>query len=193
MRCPNLRHDRSILTYSCTRTLSLFHSTRANNSIHDMHHSNWHLRTDIEQTLLKIDDVAGSQEDLSAEEMLILRGSVSPPTPRIQDSLTTFVHPPPSIFIFRSRSPPWRPVAELHSPSLSTPISPQPGQLHLYREAVERLNANIAFKGDAGEEGARIAELVETGAKKLTGLFTKLVAEGSSGTSFTSLPSMHPD
>lgn len=89
-------------------------------------------RNNIERTLEKIDDVATNQEDLSAEESLILRG-------------------------------------------------PQPGQLHQYKEALERLNANIAFKaGDAGEM-AKIADLVETGAKKLTQVFTKIIAEASSG------------
>ncbi|KAF5342487.1 hypothetical protein D9611_001411 [Ephemerocybe angulata] len=90
-------------------------------------------RNNIDKTLEKIDDVATNQEDLSAEESLILRG-------------------------------------------------PQAGQLLQYKEALERLNANIAFKaGDSGEI-AKIADLVETGAKKLAQVYTKIVAEASSGT-----------
>ncbi|KAJ7092354.1 Cullin repeat-like-containing domain protein [Mycena belliarum] len=57
---------------------------------------------------------------------------------------------------------------------------PQPGQLPVYQEALERLNASIAFKSsDRGTLDT--ARLVETGAKKLTQLFTKLVAEASTG------------
>ncbi|KAH6906048.1 Cullin repeat-like-containing domain protein [Coprinopsis sp. MPI-PUGE-AT-0042] len=58
---------------------------------------------------------------------------------------------------------------------------PQPGQLHVYRDALERLNASIAFKGNDADT-QKMASLVETGAKKLTQLYTKVVAEGSSGT-----------
>ncbi|KAI0341310.1 hypothetical protein BDW22DRAFT_289045 [Trametopsis cervina] len=57
---------------------------------------------------------------------------------------------------------------------------PQPGQLDVYKDVLERLNTSIAFKSldrDLGDT----ARLVETGAKKLTQLYTKLVAEGSSG------------
>ncbi|KAI0826310.1 Cullin repeat-like-containing domain protein [Irpex lacteus] len=57
---------------------------------------------------------------------------------------------------------------------------PQPGQLDAYKDVLERLNTSIAFKSldrDLGDT----ARLVETGAKKLTQLYTKLVAEGSSG------------
>ncbi|KAJ2935205.1 hypothetical protein H1R20_g1896, partial [Candolleomyces eurysporus] len=109
-------------------------------------------RSNIDKTLEKIDDVATREEDLSAEESLILRG-------------------------------------------------PQAGQLHLYKEAVERLNANIAFKAGESAEIAKIADLVETGAKRLVQLYTKIVAEGSSGptptsdrinTSLLSLPSTFP-
>ncbi|SJL17663.1 uncharacterized protein ARMOST_21220 [Armillaria ostoyae] len=57
---------------------------------------------------------------------------------------------------------------------------PQPSQLDAYRDALERLNAAIAFKGSEGDS-LETARLVETGAKKLTQLYTKLVAEGSSG------------
>lgn len=78
--------------------------------------------------------------------------------------------------------------------------SPQPDQLDAYTDALERLNASIAF-GSAEENqrdtvglplpSASIlsrppffsfqARLVETGAKKLAQLFTKLVASGSTG------------
>ncbi|KAL0062598.1 exocyst complex component exo70 [Marasmius tenuissimus] len=58
---------------------------------------------------------------------------------------------------------------------------PQTGQLEAYQDALERLNASIAFKG-ADRDSMDTARLVETGAKKLTQLYTKLVAEGSSGT-----------
>ncbi|KAG8690052.1 hypothetical protein FRC09_012160 [Ceratobasidium sp. 395] len=55
---------------------------------------------------------------------------------------------------------------------------PKPGELHVYVDALERLNANIAFQ--SGDLRAReTARLVETGAKKLCQLFTKLVAEAT--------------
>ncbi|KAF4582516.1 hypothetical protein EYR38_002642 [Pleurotus pulmonarius] len=57
---------------------------------------------------------------------------------------------------------------------------PQPGQLDVYTDALERLNASIAFKS-SDRDLADTARLVETGAKKLTQMYTKLVAEGSSG------------
>ncbi|EEB91487.1 hypothetical protein MPER_10143 [Moniliophthora perniciosa FA553] len=57
---------------------------------------------------------------------------------------------------------------------------PQPGQLDEYKDALERLNASIAFKS-SDRDSQDTARLVETGAKKLTQLYTKLVAEGSSG------------
>ncbi|KAJ7653129.1 Cullin repeat-like-containing domain protein [Mycena polygramma] len=57
---------------------------------------------------------------------------------------------------------------------------PQPGQLPVYQEALERLNASIAFKAN-DRDSLDTARLVETGAKKLTQLFTKLVAEASTG------------
>ena len=60
--------------------------------------------------------------------------------------------------------------------------SPQPDQLDVYRDALERLNASIAF--NSSESGSLdTAHLVETGAKKLAQMYTKLVAEGSSGAS----------
>ncbi|CAK5272856.1 unnamed protein product [Mycena citricolor] len=55
---------------------------------------------------------------------------------------------------------------------------PQPNQLTTYTEALDRLNASIAFK--SGDRDAQdTARLIETGAKKLAGTFTKLVAEVS--------------
>ncbi|KIP11817.1 hypothetical protein PHLGIDRAFT_62971 [Phlebiopsis gigantea 11061_1 CR5-6] len=57
---------------------------------------------------------------------------------------------------------------------------PQPGQLDVYKDVLERLNASIAFKS-LDRDLRDTARLVETGAKKLAQLFTKLVAEGSSG------------
>ncbi|PFH46755.1 hypothetical protein AMATHDRAFT_69109 [Amanita thiersii Skay4041] len=57
---------------------------------------------------------------------------------------------------------------------------PQPGQLDEYKNALERLNALIAFKA-SNQTDTETAHLVETGSKKLTQLYTKLVAEGSSG------------
>ncbi|KAF8325711.1 Cullin repeat-like-containing domain protein [Amanita rubescens] len=86
----------------------------------------------IDKTLLKIDEVGSQNEDLDAEEALILRG-------------------------------------------------PQPGQLDTYKSAIERLNALITFKSPSSDHHDAPARLVETGAKKLTLLYTKLVAEGSSG------------
>lgn len=77
--------------------------------------------------------------------------------------------------------------------------SPQTNNLKAYKEALDRLNANIAFKSgdlDLAETVRFIknsetrlspithttqARLVETGAKKLTQLYTTIVAEGSSG------------
>ena len=58
---------------------------------------------------------------------------------------------------------------------------PQPGQLDTYKSAIERLNALITFKSPSSDHHDAPARLVETGAKKLTLLYTKLVAEGSSG------------
>ncbi|TFK95285.1 Cullin repeat-like-containing domain protein [Pterulicium gracile] len=85
----------------------------------------------IEQALVKIDQLASDQEGVAAEEALILRG-------------------------------------------------PQTGQLGLYKDALERLNASIAFKS-SDADSLETARLIETGAKKLTVLYTKLVAECSSG------------
>ncbi|KAI0073224.1 hypothetical protein K474DRAFT_1666843 [Panus rudis PR-1116 ss-1] len=58
---------------------------------------------------------------------------------------------------------------------------PQPGRLDEYKDVLARLNASVAFKS-ADRDYRDTARLVETGAKKLTQLYTKLVAEGSSGT-----------
>ncbi|KAF7307897.1 hypothetical protein MKEN_01150400 [Mycena kentingensis (nom. inval.)] len=57
---------------------------------------------------------------------------------------------------------------------------PQPGQFPVYQEALERLNASLAF-GAGDRDRVDTARLVETGAKKITQLFTKLVAEASTG------------
>ncbi|KAH9930452.1 Cullin repeat-like-containing domain protein [Epithele typhae] len=67
---------------------------------------------------------------------------------------------------------------------------PQPGQLNAYTEVLERMNASVAFNSTDSRDKAR---LVETGAKKLIQMYTKIVAEGSSGvppggTEFTSVP-----
>ncbi|KAH9932337.1 Cullin repeat-like-containing domain protein [Fomitopsis serialis] len=58
---------------------------------------------------------------------------------------------------------------------------PQPGQLQAYIEIVTRMNQTIAF-GSMDLGAGETARLVETGAKKLMQLYTKLVAEASSGT-----------
>ncbi|KAF8625717.1 hypothetical protein AX15_005229 [Amanita polypyramis BW_CC] len=82
---------------------------------------------------------------------------------------------------------------------------PQPGQLGAYKNAIGRLNALIAFKNSDRDSSEMVrslpmwiclylrsaisqARLVETGAKKLTQLYTKLVAEGSSGSPPTPVP-----
>ncbi|THH20305.1 hypothetical protein EW146_g1018 [Bondarzewia mesenterica] len=57
---------------------------------------------------------------------------------------------------------------------------PQPDLLTVYQDALERLNASIAFKS-SDRDSRETARLVDTGAKKLAQLFTKFVAEGSSG------------
>ncbi|KAK7685041.1 hypothetical protein QCA50_011877 [Cerrena zonata] len=57
---------------------------------------------------------------------------------------------------------------------------PQSGQLEEYKDVLERLNASLTFKS-IDRDQRDTARLVETGAKKLTQLYTKLVAEGSSG------------
>lgn len=85
----------------------------------------------IDQALSKIDEMAGTQEDLIAEEAMILRG-------------------------------------------------PQTDNSEMYKEALNRLNAKIAFNPD-DLDLTKTARLVETGAKKLTQLYTTIVAEGSSG------------
>ncbi|KAF8515644.1 Cullin repeat-like-containing domain protein [Gautieria morchelliformis] len=66
---------------------------------------------------------------------------------------------------------------------------PQPGQLSTYTDALDRLNVNFAFAADRMPKDA--ARLVETAAKKLTQLYTKLVAEGSSGSTSAS-PDLTP-
>jgi hypothetical protein len=76
---------------------------------------------------------------------------------------------------------------------------PQTGQINVYQDALERLNTSIAFNATDLDLPAAVssihdrffkvkvllefkARLVETSAKKLTQLYTKVVAEGSSGT-----------
>ncbi|KAJ7302657.1 hypothetical protein DFH08DRAFT_945555 [Mycena albidolilacea] len=56
----------------------------------------------------------------------------------------------------------------------------EPGQLPIHQDALVRLNASIAFKS-SDHDSLDTARLVETGAKRLTQLFTKLVAEASTG------------
>ena len=58
---------------------------------------------------------------------------------------------------------------------------PQPGRLDEYKDALERANAGLVF-ASMERDSRDTARLVETGAKKLTQLYTKLVAEASSGT-----------
>ncbi|KAJ3719586.1 Cullin repeat-like-containing domain protein [Lentinula guzmanii] len=58
---------------------------------------------------------------------------------------------------------------------------PQPAEFDVYKDALQRLNASIAFKA-SDQDTFDTARLIETGAKKLAQLYTKLVAEGSSGT-----------
>lgn len=50
-----------------------------------------------------------------------------------------------------------------------------------YKDVLERVNAGLVF-GSLERDSRDTARLVETGAKKLTQLYTKLVAEASSGT-----------
>jgi exocyst complex component 7 len=109
-----------------------------------------HCSADIESALLKIDDLATTQEGLAAEEALVLRGWA-----------------PRAIHV------PTEPLPRVHRPNASS--------LKTYTDALERLNANIAFKSSSDRDTASTARLVETGAKKLTQLYTKLVAEASSG------------
>ncbi|KAF8168883.1 exocyst complex component, exo70 subunit [Pholiota molesta] len=89
-------------------------------------------RGNIDKTLARIEDLSSNQQDIAADESLILRG-------------------------------------------------PQPGQIGVYKDALERLNTSITFNASDLDLVAT-ARLVETGAKKLTQLYTKVVAEGSSGT-----------
>ncbi|TCD71013.1 hypothetical protein EIP91_000511 [Steccherinum ochraceum] len=57
---------------------------------------------------------------------------------------------------------------------------PQPGRLDEYKDVLGRVNAGLVF-GSLDRDSRDTARLVETGAKKLTQLYTKLVAEASSG------------
>ncbi|KAH9948038.1 Cullin repeat-like-containing domain protein [Amylocystis lapponica] len=97
----------------------------------------------IENALLKIDEIASHQDGIAVEEASILRG-------------------------------------------------PQPGRLDEYTELLQRMNATLAF-GSVDGAARETARLIETGAKKLIQLYTKLVAEGSSGSpingpEFTPIP-----
>ncbi|PCH44653.1 hypothetical protein WOLCODRAFT_139125 [Wolfiporia cocos MD-104 SS10] len=58
---------------------------------------------------------------------------------------------------------------------------PQPGQMQEYMEVLQRMNATIAF-GAIDGSARETARLIESGSKKLMQLYTKLVAEASSGT-----------
>ncbi|KAG1727516.1 Cullin repeat-like-containing domain protein [Suillus lakei] len=118
----------SILTNFDTRLVKL------EKSILPLYNSTQKLKQrahNIDRALLKIDEVASSQDGIAIEEGLVLRG-------------------------------------------------PQLGQLEAYIDILERLNAAIAFKS-SDADSRDMARLIETGAKKLTQLYTKLVAEGSSG------------
>lgn len=118
----------SILTNFDTRLVKL------EKSILPLYNSTQKLKQrahNIDRALLKIDEVASSQDGIAVEEGLVLRG-------------------------------------------------PQLGQLEAYIDILERLNAAIAFKS-SDADSRDMARLIETGAKKLTQLYTKLVAEGSSG------------
>ncbi|KZV66270.1 exocyst complex component, exo70 subunit [Peniophora sp. CONT] len=57
---------------------------------------------------------------------------------------------------------------------------PSTESLERYTDALERLNASIAF-ASSDRDPRDTARLIDTGVKKLAQLFTKLVAEGSSG------------
>ncbi|KAG1808137.1 Cullin repeat-like-containing domain protein [Suillus variegatus] len=118
----------SILTNFDTRLVKL------EKSILPLYNSTQKLKQrahNIDRALLKIDEVASSQDGIAVEEGLVLRG-------------------------------------------------PQLGQLDAYINILERLNAAIAFKS-SDADSRDMARLIETGAKKLSQLYTKLVAEGSSG------------
>ncbi|KAG2063429.1 hypothetical protein BDR04DRAFT_1188894 [Suillus decipiens] len=121
----------SILTNFDTRLVKL------DKSILPLYNSTQKLKQrahNIDRALLKINEVASSQDGIAIEEGLVLRG-------------------------------------------------PQLGQLEAYidiLDILERLNAAIAFKS-SDADSRDMARLIETGAKKLTQLYTKLVAEWSSG------------
>ncbi|KAG1772900.1 Cullin repeat-like-containing domain protein [Suillus placidus] len=118
----------SILTNFDTRLVKL------EKSILPLYNSTQKLKQrahNIDRALLKIDEVASSQDGIAIEEGLVLRG-------------------------------------------------PQPGQLEAYIDILEHLNAAIAFKS-SDADSRDMARLIETGVKKLTQLYTKFVAQGSSG------------
>jgi exocyst complex component 7 len=60
-------------------------------------------------------------------------------------------------------------------------VRPRPNEVDTYIATVERLNATIAFNTGDPRATKETAQIVEAGVKKMTQLFTKLVAEGSSG------------
>ncbi|KAF7369326.1 hypothetical protein MVEN_00260900 [Mycena venus] len=102
---------------------------------------------DIENAFLKIDEVASNQEEIAAEEALILHGQAS----------------------------------AIHLPRYPAHRFATGPATHLSR-GLECLNASIAFKSSDRDslDTARL-RVVQTGAKKLTQLFTKLVSEASTG------------
>lgn len=60
-----------------------------------------------------------------------------------------------------------------------------------YIDVVERMNASIAFASNDPRASRDTAKMVETGVKKLCQLYTKLIAEGSSGASLSG-PGINP-
>jgi exocyst complex protein 7 len=81
--------------------------------------------------------------------------------------------------------------------TLTDSQSPQPSQLNVYTDALERLNASVAFNTTDIDIAVTVciaflffqpqlilefqSRLVETGAKRLAQVYTQVVAEGSSG------------
>ncbi|ELU43169.1 Exo70 domain-containing protein [Rhizoctonia solani AG-1 IA] len=85
-----------------------------------------------------------------------------------------------TLIVLWSPSIRWQAKSKMWSrANLRWAFRPKSGQLHLYVDALERLNANIAFQsGDPRSK--ETSRLVETGAKKLCQLYTKIVAEATS-------------
>ena len=65
--------------------------------------------------------------------------------------------------------------------SIEFAYRPRPNEVDSYIATVERLNASIAFSTGDLRATKETARLVEAGIKKMTQLYTKLIAEGSSG------------